>query len=343
LQGTKIVRADVADLTAADIGLAPDGELDLVAGGPPCQPFSSAGAQRGLDDPRGVLFEHFARLVGELRPKMFLFENVRGLITARGPSGRPGEALDLVRAAFERAGYSTRCALLNAADFGCPQRRVRLFVIGSRISVLPMFPAPTHADAENVFGLPPWRTLGELLATLPPAAADEIVRPSEALEAQLAGLPVGSGLKSAGVRETTRPGGHWGYRQGTFIADPSKPARTVTASSTQDWVRLADGSVRRLTTSECAALQGFPTEWHFVGNRATQYRQIGNAVPVTFGEVIGRALADVACSCRRQGCTEERPPSASLPSKFLDYVNYTARDEARNGSSRPRSKMKVLA
>jgi DNA (cytosine-5)-methyltransferase 1 len=148
-------------------------------------------------------------------------------------------------------------------------------------------------------------------------------------------------LKSPGVKETTRPGGHWGYKQGTFIADLDKPARTVTAASTQDWVRLEAGALRRLTLAECAALQGFPRQWTFSGARASQFRQVGNAVPVTFGEVIGHNLVQAAIRWRRGETRDERPKSARLPASFLEYVHYTIRDEARNGLDRPRSQRRL--
>lgn len=340
LEGAKILHADVADLRAADFGVPEGEELDLVAGGPPCQPFSSAGSQLGLDDPRGTLFQQFARLVRELRPRMVLFENVRGLVTARGPSGHPGGALELVREALEEAGYATRCALLNAADFGGPQRRVRLFIIGSRLPVLPEFPEATHAEtaAGGLFDdVKPWVTLGQFLSSMPPPADQDVVRPSPQLRGQLRHVPDGSGLKSPGVKETTRPGGHWGYKQGTFVADLQRPARTVTAATTQDWVRLRDGSLRRLTLAECAGLQGFPREWVFAGTKASQFRQVGNAVPAVFGEALGRSLVQVARRCHRGACVGERAESASLPAAFAAYVHYTIRDEARNGADRPRS------
>jgi len=346
LDGARIIHADVARLHAGAFGIPEGDELDLVAGGPPCQPFSSAGSQLGLQDPRGTLFQHFARLVAEIRPRMFLFENVRGLVTARGPSGHPGEALDLVRRAFEDAGYATRCALLNSADFGAAQRRVRLFIIGSRVSALPEFPAPTHSEdvGGRLFGdTMPWNALGEFLKHTQSLDDSEMSRPSPQLARQLQHVPTGSGLKSPGVKETTRPGGHWGYKQGTFIADPTKPARTVTAATTQDWIRLRDGSLRRLTLAECAGLQGFPREWQFAGTRNNQFRQVGNAVPVAFGDAIGRLLAQVARRCRRGGCAAERVESAVLPTTFSEYVHYTIRDEARNGVDRPRSQRRLQA
>lgn len=346
LEGARIIHANIATLTAQDFRIPEGEELDLLAGGPPCQPFSSAGSQLGLDDPRGKLFQHFARLVSELSPRMFLFENVRGLVTARGPSGRPGEALDLVRKAFEEVGYATRCTLLNAADFGAAQRRVRLFIIGSRLATLPEFPDPTNAEnaGDGLFdGVKPWRTLGDFLSSMPEPSKPEITRPSPELSKQLRSIPTGSGLKSPGVKETTRPGGHWGYKQGTFIADPGRPARTVTAATTQDWIRLGDGSLRRLTLAECAGLQGFPFEWQFAGTRSSQFRQVGNAVPVAFGIAIGQSLAQVARRCMRNGCAGKRAESAVLPKNFQAYVHYTMRDEARNGQDRPRSQRRQQA
>jgi len=311
-------------------GASDDWVPDVLVGGPPCQPFSSAGNMLALDDPRGRLFEHFVRLAEGLRPHLILFENVRGLVTAVGPSGEPGEALALVKNAFESIGYSSRFALLNAADYGAAQRRVRLFMLATRSTVLPSFPAPTHAERpEPLFGTQPWRTLGEFLATAAAATEDEIERPNAKLAPLLEKLRPGSGLKSPGARETTRPGGHWGYKQGTFVADPAKPARTVTASATQDWIWDAQGRLRRLTWRECAGLQGFPADWEFVGNKASRFRQIGNAVPVVFGEVLGRALLVALASP-----TDSKIESAPLPEACVTAIDYTKREHRRNGASR---------
>ena len=334
---TAVVAKPIEDIEGRDLrpqwagsGWSPD----LLVGGPPCQPFSSSGAMRSVSDPRGKLFEHFVRLAGELKPRFVLFENVRGLVTARGPRGEPGEVLYLVKEGFERVGYATRFALLNAADYGCPQRRVRCFMIGSRCGPLPEFPDPTHDGRPGLDlfgGLSPWVSVAEFMAGRPAPDADDVVRPSEVLAARLAALKDGTGLRSAGARESTRPGGHWGYRQGTFIADQALPARTVTASASQDWVRLPDGSLRRLTWSECAGLQGFPDGWQFVGGKASKYRQIGNAVPTRFGEVIGRELLQTL-DARAVGAVQ----SAPLPRGIEVAIAYTKKEQARNGSSRAR-------
>jgi DNA (cytosine-5)-methyltransferase 1 len=335
LEGTRIIQAGVETLDPADLkppSVGPEWNPDLMAGGPPCQPFSSSGKMLSVGDPRGRLFEHFVRLAEGLKPRLILFENVRGLVTARGPRGEPGEVLQMVREAFEAIGYGTTFALLNAADFGCPQRRVRCFMMATRNTCLPEFPEPTHSEFpnRNLFDQSRrWVSLGEFLASLPAPPDEDMVRPTSRLAAQLAEVAAGSGLKSAGAREATRPGGHWGYRQGTFIADLAQPARTVTGSASQDWVRLPDSSLRRLTLRECAGLQGFPPAWEFAGPIASQFRQVGNAVPSIFGRVLGRSLIAAL-----EGGRRPRPTSAPLPRDFAAAINYTKREHARNGESR---------
>ena len=329
LDSTRLVEGDIGEVCGSDLTRS---RPTLLAGGPPCQPFSSAGSQRGMDDPRGRLFRDFVRLADELQPRFILFENVRGLATARGPAGRPGEVLEYVRAEFEDIGYHSRFALLNTADFGAPQRRVRLFMFASRDRALPEFPSPTHGKmADSTTSLKPWVTLRELLEPLQPPEPDDVILPSAKLGEQLKSIPSGSGLKSPGRSEPTRPSGHWGYKQGTFIADLSLPARTVTAASTNDWIRMPNQPLRRLSVRECAAIQGFPANWTFVGNRASTFKQIGNAVPCILGEVLGRVLIEAAAK------KATRVQSAPLPREIQSAISYTTRDDRRNGAVRPRS------
>jgi DNA (cytosine-5)-methyltransferase 1 len=297
--------------------------LDLVFGGPPCQAFSSAGSMGGLSDPRGQLVFEFARHVASARPRLFLMENVRGLVTARPPDGEPGGVLLALLAAFGSAGYACRAMLLNAADFGSPQRRVRLFIAGSRAGAPPKEPEPTHG-----LGRIPHATLGGFLALHADLDESAWERPTPALAAALVGVQDGHGLRSPGKVEATRPGGHWGYRQGAFIADQSLPARTVTAT-TSDLVRLPDGSLRRLTAREAAGLQGFPDGWEFRGARRQALSQAGNAVPVPLAEAVARAAA-----ARLASWDESAPPEAApLPERMRRDAARTAREGRRN---RPR-------
>jgi len=234
-QGALFECADVRDLTGSDIlaKIGRDrGDIPLMAGGPPCQSWSSGGKQRGFDDPRGKLFSDFVRLSDECGCRIIVFENVRGMLTARGPKGEPGEALRIIRETLYERGYRSEVRLLNAADYGVPQRRVRLIIVAYRGVAKPEFPEGTHVKADycELFGNP-WRRLADVLSATEPIHKSDLIRPSGEMAIRLRGLQPGQGAKSAGKRETTRPGGHWGYLQGGFVADPNMPARTVTASS----------------------------------------------------------------------------------------------------------------
>lgn len=331
-----IEEADVRHLAGkkilAEIGLR-RGEVPLLAGGPPCQSWSSGGLQKGFSDPRGRLVDDYLRIAGELDTRWLLFENVRGLLTARGPDGVPGSALAHVRNSLFERGWHSKVALLNAADYGLAQRRVRLILIGHRAGDEPRFPDPTHSNGRQN-GLPEWVSLGDCLDRVALPAQDEIIRPSGKMALELAGLPPGTGAKSQGKREATRPGGHWGYKQGAFIADMLKPARTVTASPQQDWIRDPVLGLRRLCPRECAALQSFPPEWEMVGNRQDQYRLIGNAVPPKLGQALGLALAEALNRKTAYSPATRKAALSPLPPELQSAITYTMKEERRNGASR---------
>jgi DNA (cytosine-5)-methyltransferase 1 len=334
LDGAKVERADIRNLSGKDILSMVSrrrGDIALLAGGPPCQSWSSAGHQLGFDDPRGRLIGDYLRVASELDCRYLLFENVRGLVTARGADGVPGSALAWLRERLFARGWQTRVELVNAADYGVPQRRVRVLLMGFRAGDTPHVPPPTHAKAGSAGGLLPWRTLGACLAELTPLAEPEIIRPTGKLASELSAIIPGSGVKSPGKRETTRPGGHWGYKQGAFVADVALPARTVTANSQQDWIKDPTHGLRKLTPRECAAIQTFPPGWVVPGTRNDQYRLVGNAVPPRLAYRVGTALLK---SCdgteRAKGWTMLAP----LPDRLQAAIDYTQREELKNGSSR---------
>jgi DNA (cytosine-5)-methyltransferase 1 len=200
---TRILNADIRDLSGTD--LAFDIDLDLVVGGPPCQAFSSAGKQLSVLDPRGTLVNEFIRIVHELRSRMFLFENVRGLVTARDSNGEPGGVIRSLLNRFQELGYSCRATLLNSADFGAYQRRVRCFIVGSMQGTAPLFPEPTHQKTAGMFDQQ-WRSLRSFLEEHADPDEDSYIFPTEKLGQQLRNLLGGTGLKSTGRAEKTRPG-----------------------------------------------------------------------------------------------------------------------------------------
>lgn len=332
---TFIEQADVRSLTGKsilDAAGARRGDIPLLAGGPPCQSWSSAGHQLGFNDPRGQLWSDFVRLAGELDVRYLLFENVRGLLTARGDDGVPGSALNTIRSKLLEVGFHTTVGLLNAADYGLPQRRVRLFIIGYRTGDLPTFPEPTHGRDSST-GLP-WKSMGQALAEIAPIAGSEVIRPSGKMAQDLEGIPPGSGVKSMGKAEATRPGGHWGYKQGAFVADLGVPARTVTASAQQDWIRDPVHGLRRLVPRECAALQTFPSDYIWPERLVDKYRLIGNSVPPQLAAVIGSHLATVvSVNSQTDSCTGNFK-LLPLPARLEAAISYTKREERRNGLSR---------
>ncbi len=176
LKGTKIVNDDISMLTSDEIcrmaGLRA-GEIDCVFGGPPCQSFSLAGKREGLNDERGLLVFRFIELVRELRPKTFLLENVKGMV-----NWQDGIVLRRIEAMLEEPlstgeSYNVQHNVLNAADYGVPQNRERVFIIGSRLTSSYHFPKPTHdatAD-EGDHAHIPHVTVGQALHGMPKADA----------------------------------------------------------------------------------------------------------------------------------------------------------------------------
>lgn len=325
LEKAKLINADIREVSHRD--LCSESGLDLVVGGPPCQAFSSSGKQLSVLDPRGALVSEFCRIVDALKPKMFLFENVRGLVTARDKTGEPGGVVTELIHILEEVGYSCRAGLLNSADYGAHQRRIRCFIIGSKKGEAPNFPGPKFQKGAGLFGSN-WRSLHGFLSAHADIDKANFTYPSKALLEQLKNIPEGCGIKSPGKAEATRPGGHWGYRQGTFIADLSLPARTVTGSASQDWVRWND-ILRRLTFNEVKLLQGFPEDWVVEGTKAQQYKQIGNAVPTVFGEALGNIIVS-----HLKNFPSTKPVRIGVPDSFKGYMEYTKKDHARNKDAR---------
>jgi DNA (cytosine-5)-methyltransferase 1 len=336
LEDTRLLEVDVRDLTARELrptGADSNWRPDLVVGGPPCQPWSSAGLQRGLGDPRGQLIAHYLRLIGELKPKYVVFENVRGLATARGATGTPGEVLRSIQDDLFELGYSSRVGTLNAADFGAAQRRVRVILIASAEHVLPLYPSATHGRAPDG-DVAPWISLRSVLASLPEPAEADVVRPKGSRADALRALTPGTGIKTVGRVMANRPSGQWGYRQDAFLADLDLPSRTIRAAATPDWVQLpGDTDIRRLTWRECAAIQGFPAEWEFAGTTSQRFMQIGNAVQADLAEAIGTTLL----SALRQGEIAESRQRPALSAELEERIRYTIAEEKTNGHLRQRS------
>lgn len=278
------------DLSEVDTSVLPDVDIDYFHGSPSCQGFSDAGNRDPEDERNGLVFRTI-EWVQELRPKVVTIENVPGMATISSTF------MDTVIGEFRRAGYSAKWRILNAADYGVPQTRERLFIVAVRDDLeLPTrwFPKPTHERAGCVTldgrELDQWITARQSI--------DDIAVPM----ATDGGVPSLSNHEPQDHRQDTRerfyqmkPGHKDGPTNETRLAG-DVPSRTIVSGNGTPPVHYRGERVeemRRLTVRECARLQSFPDEHVFVGGKEEQYRQVGNAVPPKLQEAVASHVREM--------------------------------------------------
>ncbi|SDR09173.1 DNA (cytosine-5)-methyltransferase 1 [Rhizobiales bacterium GAS113] len=296
------------------------GEVDALIGGPPCQPFSKSGfwatgEARRLNDPRASTLEGYLRVLADARPRTFLLENVEGL----GFRGKD-EGLRLIHARLDAinaahgTNYRASIATLNAADYGVPQVRRRVFVIGSRDGAPFEFPAATHVDpstADRADNRRRYLTAWDALYDLP-APIDPAVKVRGKWADLLPSIPEGQNY----LWHTDRGGGEplfgWRRRYWSFLLKLAKdqPSWTIQAqpgpaTGPLHWTN------RRLTMREMARLQTFPEGVEVVGTIGEAQRQLGNAVPSLLAELLAREIAAQLLG---------RPRARSEPTLALEHA-----------------------
>jgi DNA (cytosine-5)-methyltransferase 1 len=278
--GVRVHEGDVRELDWNEFA----DKVDLVAGGPPCQPFSVAGDQKAQYDERDMLPE-FVRAIKVIKPKLFLLENVAGLA-----STKHRHYLDLNLDLLIELGYDVHYAVLNAADYGVPQDRQRVIVLGGR-KIRPDHPAPTHGLGRRAY-----KSAAAVLSSTPPDelnnaiityAKNPVLRPSP-----WAGMLVNGGGRPINLSEPcqTIPASAGGNRTHIIDRDGVLLDYHQTLMSGSKPRSGLVGGVRRLTVRESARIQSFPDSFIFNGTKSSQYRQIGNAVPPKLGKAIGASL-----------------------------------------------------
>lgn len=258
------------------------GSVDLVSGGAPCQAFSYAGKQLGFGDTRGTLFSEFARCVEEVQPKMFLFENVRGLLSHDG-----GKTFQTILHVFESLGYQVQYKVLNACFFGVGQKRERLLVVGIRDNLIDKihFEFPTPDTYMTV--------LRDVLQNVPQSEGQSY---SAAKKAVMDLVPAGGcwvdlpdNVAKDYMGKSYFSGG--GRRGMARRISWDEPCLTLTTSPSQKQTeRCHPDETRPFTIREYARIQSFPDDWSFIGSVAEQYTQIGNAVPVELARRVGEQI-----------------------------------------------------
>ncbi len=258
--------------------------IDLLSGGYPCQSFSYAGNRLGIEDTRGTLFYSYAKVLEELKPKMFLAENVKGLVTHDN-----GKTLDTMLNVFKNCGYKIYYKVLNALHYGVAQKRERIFIVGVRKDIYTainedyQFPQPYNYTL----------TLKDILKDVPKSECAKY------------------NLKKREIFKYIKPGGCWrdlppdiakDYMKSTYYMSGGRtgiarrlswnePALTVLCSPSQKQTeRCHPDEIRPFSIRENARIQSFPDEWEFKGSIMQQYKQIGNAVPVNLAKEVGLSI-----------------------------------------------------
>lgn len=265
-------------------------QIDFVIGGPPCQSFSSAGRRAagvaGTKDDRGSLFEEYVRVLKKLKPRGFLFENVYGLLGAE-----KGKSISKIVKAFDALGYNISYRVLDAADYGVPQHRERIIIVGFKNKVF-KFPKPTHGPDS----------LDEILHYSAKGAFLKIGKPETDKLPSINGR-FGHLLKEVppGLNYSffTEKMGHpnpifaWRSKFSDFLykADPLLPIRTLKASGGQ-YTGPFHWENRHFTIEELKRLQTFPDDYKILGNRAVISKQIGNSVPPQFARLLALSVLD---------------------------------------------------
>ena len=271
----RVIYDDIANISCLDLEAyfsIKKGELDLLSGGAPCQAFSYAGKRLGLEDARGTLFYHYAVFLQKLQPKMFLFENVRGLLTHD-----KGRTYSTIISIFEQAGYTIQKKVLNAWDYGVPQKRERLITIGIRndLSKKITFSFPQKHNYKPVLrdvlldcpdgpGISYGEAKRKIFELVPPGGYWRDIDPKIAKEYMKSCWNMG--------------GGRAGILRRMSLDEPS--LTVLTSPSQKQTERCHPLEARPFTVRENARCQTFPDGWLFCGNIHSQYKQVGNAVPV---------------------------------------------------------------
>ena len=264
---TELVIKNLVDIKSEEIP-----ECDVIIGGPPCQSWSLAGAMKGKEDSRGQLFYEYIRVIKDKRPMAFVAENVKGIV-----SKAHIESFNEIVEMFKESGYTVTYKLVNAKNYGVPQDRERVFIVGIRndLKVSYEFPESTHGKGNYV--------------TLETAIGDLRDNPGEWMEGSFSPIFMSRNRRRNWdeVAFTVQASG----RQ-TQI-HPDSPEMEKIEKDKWQFKEESNRKVRRMSVRECARIQTFPDEFKFLGEPINEnYKMIGNAVPVKLAEAVARKLRE---------------------------------------------------
>ena len=267
------------------------GKVDFIVGGPPCQPFSSAARRafgvNGTIDARGTLFNEYVRILKEVQPQGFLFENVYGIVSSNG-----GQDWTMIKSSFKNAGYTLHYKILNAADYGVPQHRSRLIIVGLKGNINYKFPLPTHGpDSPDKLS---YFSAGKAIKGISCQGNNKELAVTGKYGYLLDNIPEGLNYSYY----TSKVGNPisifaWRSKFSDFLykADHSQPVKTIKANGGQ-YTGPFHWNNRKFSIEELKRLQTFPDSYQISGSKTTQRKQIGNAVPPQFARFLALSIRD---------------------------------------------------
>ena len=281
-----LIKGDIRSIKESDF----PNDIDGIIGGPPCQSWSEAGSLRGINDERGKLFFDYIRILKDKQPKFFLAENVSGML-----ANRHSEAVKNIIKCFEECGYRVSITLVNAADYGVPQDRKRVFYIGFRkdLNIDFRFPAPTTPKMCDK------KTMRDAIGDLAHSAVPALPKNRANVDLKILNHEYYIGAYSTIFMSRNRVRS-WDEQAFTVQASgrqcqlhPQAPKMKFVAKNKRIFVPGQEDLYRRLTVRECARVQGFPDDFEFIYSDVdTGYKMIGNAVPVELAYIIAKAIKE---------------------------------------------------
>lgn len=250
---------------------------DVLIGGPPCQGFSTANPSRSFDDPRNQLFKEYSKIIKEVKPKLFLMENVSGMVTMN-----KGKVYKLIKKELSDCGYVLYDKILNAKDYGTPQNRQRIIIIGVRndINLEFEFPNPTHNKSNYI-------TVGETIIdnkVLENTPNHLIGKITELNYDRLLHIPEGGSMKNCPKELQNNSDLNRAMRR----LDSKKVSHTIVHNNCDHYYHPIEN--RRITIREMARLQGYPDNFIFLGSKSEQSKQVGNSVPIQLSKVLADSI-----------------------------------------------------
>ena len=287
--GKHIVHGDIKELTNLP-------KAELIVGGPPCQGFSTANPNRAFEDPRNWLFKEYCRIISEVSPKVFLMENVSGILTLEN-----GKVFNIIKKEFQNLGYTLYESLLNAKYYEVPQSRNRVILVGVRNDINVKYEFPSPISNPPLFGR--FITVGDAILNFSFEKDDpnhSISKLTELNLKRIKHIPEGGSMKDCPQELQNNSD----LKRSMRRLDSRKPSYTIVHNNCDHYYHPKEN--RRITIREMALLQTYPSDYVFKGSKSDQSKQVGNSVPINLGFHLGLSLNDLFEKIQKQKVSKRK-------------------------------------